>query len=74
MLRKYFHGKCNTSILHEKFCRADSNFTPLNLDDEVTQSSEIIRSLSSKIEEWRSKPLHGRHVHDLAQNNVDKIA
>lgn len=74
MLHKYFHKRYNTSVLHEKDCQTDSNFTLLNKADTEMPSNETIRSLSSKLEERRSKSLNVRYVHDLAHNNVNKIA
>lgn len=68
-LRTYFHRKKSTSGLHESICLADLDYTPLNLANE-----EMIKSIQGndqKHQEWRSKVLHGRHPHELDQNNVD---
>ncbi|KAI5731448.1 hypothetical protein M8J77_010139 [Diaphorina citri] len=73
-LREYFYGKKNTSILHQRVCEADKDYTPLNLANEERQINENVRCEADKLEEWRSKPLHGRHAHDLNHTNVDKTA
>ncbi|KAI5731918.1 hypothetical protein M8J77_018419 [Diaphorina citri] len=42
--------------------------------NEERQINENVRCEADKLEEWRSKPVHGRHAHDLNHTNVDKTA
>lgn len=49
-------------------------YTPLNLADHTTQSNEKLTSKSDKVAAWALKSLHGRHLQQLNQPNVDKKA
>ncbi|CAH2094088.1 unnamed protein product [Euphydryas editha] len=73
-LRKYFHSKSTTSELHKAIVFSDRKYTPLNMCDRTTQSNERQTDGRTKVAEWARKSLHGRHHHDLIQQNVDKLA
>ncbi|XP_075975709.1 uncharacterized protein LOC142976307 [Anticarsia gemmatalis] len=73
-LRNYFFAKATQSTLHKSIVQADHKLTPLNLKDTAEQPNEKIIDIQTKVREWTQKSLHGRHRHDLCQQNVDKEA
>lgn len=69
-LRSFFHGKSNS--LHEAISLADNGYTPLNLSEknypticEKTHREEIS-------EQWAQKTLHGKHLHIMKKENIDR--
>ncbi|KAL0870860.1 hypothetical protein ABMA27_004702 [Loxostege sticticalis] len=73
-LRKYFHQKAETSLIHHAIAQTDIKLTPLNLSDITIQNNEKQIDIPTKINDWTRKSLHGRHRKDLCQINVDKVA
>lgn len=73
-LRKYFQGKAENSTLHLAIIRAERNSTPLKLSDQTFNPICEINSIEQQLEQWRSKPLHGRYLARIEQDSVDKTA
>lgn len=75
-LQIFFHNKSHSSPLHKSILNTDNHLTPLNLKNEVPQTTTNINKihLNRKVEIWAQKELHGRHLNDLNQPYVDKIA
>ena len=73
-LRSFFHSKSLTSKIHKAIVVNDTNYTPLNLNDQIDTPHHTEDSQKTKLEDWKKKVLHGRHPHDLEQSHVDTIA
>lgn len=67
-LRKYFHSK--TLPFFQGICRKDHNITALNLA--CRSSPPHTPTHDSLMEEWHSKPLHGRYPEVLKEKRVNK--
>ena len=52
---------------------ADNNYTPLDLQYNIplTEPQTAEPRNTELLEAWKQKALHGRHPHDLSQENVD---
>lgn len=70
-LREYFLNKCEVSALHRAICNADES-TPLRLTDHEHQSTNV--SNTDKINQWMSKPLHGKHIFAISKENINTDA
>ncbi|KAM3965967.1 LOW QUALITY PROTEIN: uncharacterized protein ACR2FA_012824 [Aphomia sociella] len=73
-LRQYFFDKTELSLLHKIIVQNDHKFTPLNLQDITTQTNEKLIDDRTKFTDWAAKSLHGRHLQDLCQPSIDKMA
>ncbi|CAG4930022.1 unnamed protein product [Colias eurytheme] len=73
-LRKFFHTKAPTVMLHNAIVQNDKKLTPLNLADNTTQRNETLISKCDKLAAWTQKSLHGRHIQHLNLPHVDKAA
>ena len=69
-LRAYFHTKHSTSSLHHAIILADTNYTPLNLNNKDFALTQITPTDTQQ--KWAQKVLHGRHPADLNQQYIDK--
>lgn len=74
-LQKYFCAQ-DTSPLHLAVVSADNKFTPLDLlhFKTTTPLDTDAMHVKSKIDQWTSKPLHGRFAYELSQPHVDREA
>lgn len=70
-LRAYFYSKEQASPLHAAVCKADCGLTPLNLKDRSFNPLSGVKSDQERIDEWKSKAMHGKHVNCLWQPFVD---
>lgn len=70
-LRAYFHREALTSTLHKVICAADDS-TPLLLNQHEIQTHH--QTNEEKMQIWKEKPLHGRHINDADQDTVDTLA
>lgn len=70
-LREYFFGEATVSTLYKAIVKADK-FTPLSLCQEHITTHACDNT--EKINIWRTKPLHGRHLNEVSQAHVDKSA
>ena len=69
-LRKYFLN----SQIYKTIRDADTKLTPLNLNSLQYSPFPDVKSNQQKIEELRSKELHGRFQNDLERESVDRDA
>ena len=70
-IRDFFYTKVNSSEIHAAIVQIDKNYTPLNLAERNKQYCTATEQEKQKIENWRRKELHGRHLHDLEAPHVD---
>lgn len=68
-LVKYFKTKATTSALYRGVINADDNLTPLNLKNDIQSHATTIDNL---IQNWKSKPLHGKYPNAIKQSYVDE--
>lgn len=68
-LRQYFHRKETT--LHRAIAKADKNYTPLNLAQNIEIVSHL-PNLEEKKERWAQKALHGKHYNIIQNPEIDK--
>lgn len=75
-LQKYFSKKAESSQLHRAVLLADIGYTPLNLHSATNQHTAVTKMerVTSQINQWKTKALHGRHPQELEAENVDKEA
>ncbi|XP_064074799.1 uncharacterized protein LOC135194103 [Vanessa tameamea] len=72
-MRIFFYNKTESSI-HKAVVEIDDKMTPLNLKQtHVTYKLQNI-SEKEKLDSWRQKQLHGRHIKDLEQQHIDSVA
>lgn len=67
-LRRYFHSQ--NSPFFQAICREDQNITALNLACQINQPQTITDD--GLLEEWHSKPLHGRYPEALKDKRVNQ--
>lgn len=67
-LREYFLSK--NSPLFRAIREADSNISALKLSN--SDHREAVRTLDELVDEWSSKPLHGRYPGHLKSKNINK--
>jgi hypothetical protein len=73
--RQYFHSKSEISQLHKTVTLVDAKYTPLNLRvNEIPPETNKIVLDADKLQKWSQKALHGRYIHELNQDYVDKTA
>ncbi|XP_037931265.1 uncharacterized protein LOC119666061 [Teleopsis dalmanni] len=70
-LRTYFIDKELSSPLHMAICGADNRLSPLDLKNRVFCPLDLVEPDQQKIDEWKSKTLHGKHVNYLWQPFID---
>lgn len=70
-MRDFFFRK---SELHAATIAIDDNFTPLNLQQKERHFKTRLEQEREKIETWKKKELHGRHLKDLQQPHIDTEA
>ena len=73
-LRTYLHGKANTSNLIKAITQIDKNLTPLNLNNQLGELQNQIQDNKTKIDIWKGKVLHGKHINMLQTEDIDEIA
>lgn len=73
-IRNFFYKKAESSKIHRATVQSDRNYTPLNLKETHIQFKTGQEHDKEKIEKWRRKELHGRHIHDLEQHHIDQEA
>ena len=69
-LRDFFYKK-HDSRIHNATIQADNNFTPLNLQGPNLLFKTAQEADRERLDAWRKKQLHGRHIHDLEQSHID---
>ncbi|KAL0851472.1 hypothetical protein ABMA28_007269 [Loxostege sticticalis] len=62
------------SSMRNFFYKIDNNLTPLNLKQTDTTFNSIENCEKEKLNTWRQKQLHGRHIHDIEQPHIDSVA
>lgn len=67
-LRIFFHT--HTYNLHKAIALADKNYTPLNLHN--TEQIHTYITIEEKKTTWAQKQLHGKHLHVMEDQNIDK--
>lgn len=71
-IKEYFWNKQTESDLIRVATQADQNYTPLNLSEQPSTITNIpINQLQRKINEWKTKSLHGRYPNELDHPHVD---
>ena len=73
-LRQYFYAKETTSEIHQAVILADRKATPLRLADRGYNPSAEPLTLDEQLQQWKSKPLHGRYPTLLESEYIDKTA
>ncbi|XP_068081848.1 lachesin [Anabrus simplex] len=69
-LREYFYSRADTSCLHQAVCRADINYTPLNLSSlEMPVPTPPTKEMN--VATWKQKPPHGKNPHELDQPHIE---
>jgi hypothetical protein len=73
--RQYFHSKPEISQLHKAVILIDAKYTPLNLEvNEIPPETNKIVPDADKLRKWSQKALHGRYMHELNRDYLDKTA
>ena len=72
-LREFFLEKSKQSQLHQAISMSDKSFTPLNLSQDSISYAEP-PNIQEKIQNWISKPLHGKYPNLINQNHIDRNA
>jgi hypothetical protein len=73
-LCQYFHSKSEISQLHKVVTLVNAKYTPLNLQvNEIPSETNKIIPDTNKLQKSQ-KALHGRYMHELNQDYVDKTA
>ncbi|KAJ8935917.1 hypothetical protein NQ314_012585 [Rhamnusium bicolor] len=62
-LHKYFHGRAETSRLHNAIISVDNNLTPTRLNLPLADQQTRHQIYRQEIEQWLAKPLHGKTIH-----------
>ena len=71
-LRKYFAKKYEQSVLHQAVVRTDNNYTHLDYNLPLMELQTAEPRDIDVLEARKRKAHHGRHPHELSQENVDR--
>lgn len=72
-LREFFHRKGTTSPLHDAINHTDQKLTQLQLSNR-NFICDPEYSTKRQLEKWKQKELHGRYIHSLNQEGIDRKA
>ncbi|XP_023311019.1 uncharacterized protein LOC111691848 [Anoplophora glabripennis] len=73
-LREYFYMKARDTTLIRNAIKLDTNITPLYLHNYVYDTEANITTIDNYMNNWKRKPLHGKHPQIMEQEHIDSNA